>query len=30
MKVKEIIRKLNDFKIRKSELVEERKKLQEI
>ena len=30
MKVKEIIRKLNDFKIRKRELLEERKKLQEI
>ena len=30
MKVKEIIRKLNDFKIRKRELLKERKKLQEI
>ena len=30
MKVKQIIRKLNDFKIRKRELLEERKKLQEI
>ena len=30
MKVKEIIRKLNDFKIRKRESLEERKKLREI
>ena len=30
MKVKEIIKKLKGFKIRKRELLEERKKLQEI